>query len=99
MKMNFYSVYDSATNAYMRPFCFQTDGQALRSFGDEAVRADSEISKHPEDYSLFRIGSFDDAEGELIGCAPHCLARAHELAAQSRQRQPQLDLVVGDQDA
>ena len=94
MKFNFYAVYDSATCAYMRPFAFQTDGQALRGFADEAVRADSEISKHPEDYSLYRIASFDDNTGKMEGCEPKCLGRAHELAAKSREKDTQqLELV------
>lgn len=96
MKMNFYSVFDSATNAYMRPFVMQSDGQAIRGFTDESVRADSEMAKHPEDYSLFRIGSFDDNDGILEGCEPKCIARAHEVAAATREKGgPQLDLIEG----
>jgi len=97
MQLNVYSIYDKATNAYMRPFFMQSDGQALRGFTDESVRADSEIAKHPEDYSLFRIGSFDDNKGELEPCEPKCIGRAHELAAESRKNlsTPQLDLIEG----
>jgi hypothetical protein len=84
MKLNCYAIFDSATNAYMRPFFMQSDGQANRSFADEAVRADSEISKHPEDYSLFRVGTWDDNEGSIEPCDPKCIGRAHELAAASR---------------
>lgn len=86
MKMNFYSVFDSAVNAYMRPFVMQADNQAIRMFTDEAVNAESDISKHPEDYSLFRLGSFDDNEGEIIPEEPRCLGRAHELAAATREK-------------
>ena len=87
MKMNFYSIFDSAVNAYMRPFVMQADAQAIRMLGDESVRADSDISGHPEDYSLFRLGSFDDNEGLLKACEPICIARAHELVAKSRERE------------
>ena len=77
----FYAIYDSAVGAYMRPYVMQSDGQALRTFIDEVAREDSEIGKHPEDYSLFRLGSFDVEKGTLHPQDPKCLARAHELAA------------------
>ena len=95
MKLNCYAIYDSATNAYMSPFFLQTDQQALRAFGDLSVKADSEIANHPEDYSLFRIGSYDDNEGKLEACEPvKHLANAHEMAAASRERNSaQLNLV------
>lgn len=84
MKLNIYAIFDSATNAYMQPFPMQSDGQALRAFTDLAVRADHDIGQHPEDYSLWRVGSFDDNEGLMEGCTLKCLGRAHEIAAASR---------------
>lgn len=84
MKLNIYSVFDKAVGAYMRPFFMQSDGQATRGFTDECVRADSEMSKHPEDYALFRVGIFDDNKGMLTVEEPQCLARAHECIALSR---------------
>ena len=55
MRLNVYTIFDSAAGAYMRPFFMQSDGQALRSFTDIATDKDHEIGKHPEDYSLYRI--------------------------------------------
>ena len=81
MKLNFYSVFDTAVGAYMRPFVMQSDGQAVRSFTDEATNAETPIAQHPEDYALFRVGMFDDATGELTAETPTCLARAHEVVA------------------
>ena len=37
--------------------------------------------KHPEDYSLWRIGQFDDNKGELLPEGKECLATALELVA------------------
>ena len=84
MKYNAYAIFDKGVQAYMRPFFMQADGQAMRLFGDMSVDAEHDIGKHPEDYSLFRIGEYDESSGELIKCEPRCLARAHELAARSR---------------
>lgn len=81
MKLNVYTIFDQATGAYMRPFFMQSDGQATRAFKDLAVAADHDIGKHPEDYSLWRIGTFDDNKAKLIPEDKECLATALELIA------------------
>lgn len=85
MKMNIYSIYDVAAGAYLRPFFMQSDGQATRSFSDIAQDASHEIGKHPEDYTLFKLGLFDDNTGEIIAFDPEKIATALELVAQSRK--------------
>ena len=75
-----YSVYDKAIGAYGRPMFLQSDGQCLRSFIDEVNNPESGMHKHPEDYSLFKLGSWDDESAIFVAEeAPRCLARAHEL--------------------
>lgn len=81
MKLNMYSIYDSAVNAYMRPFFCTADGQATRMLSDVARDPSHDIGKHPEDYALFRIGVFDEETGTVEGIDPRCVARAHELVA------------------
>ena len=85
MRMNVYTIFDVASGAYLRPWFVQADGQALRAFSDLCTDATHEIGKHPEDYSLFRIGTFDDNKGQLVGEAPECLATALEMVAASRR--------------
>jgi len=87
MKMNAYSIFDSASGIYQRPFFMPADGQATRAFKDISCDADHEIGKHPEDYSLWRVGIFDDNKGQLIPEDRECLATALELVAQARQIQ------------
>ena len=84
MLLNIYTIYDSAAVAYMRPFFQQSDGQAMRSFSDIALDADHEIGKHPEDYSLFRIGTYNDNTGEIKPLNRECLATALEVVAKAR---------------
>ena len=67
MKLNAYTIYDVASGVYMRPFFSQADGQAVRGFKDIATDADHEIGKHPEDYTLYRIGAFNDTTGKMEG--------------------------------
>lgn len=79
MKLNLYSVFDKATQAYMRPSFFQSDAQAVRAFIDECRKDETPMYAHPEDYAFFRIGMFEDNTGELTAEEPTCLVRAHEI--------------------
>lgn len=62
------SVRDSAANAFGRPLFVQSQGVAMRSFADEVNRVDpqNEMNKHPEDFELFELGTFDDRSGGLM---------------------------------
>ncbi len=95
MRMNIYSVFDVASGAYMRPFFLMSDAQALRSFTDIATDREHEVGKHPEDYSLVRIGTFDDSKASLHPEDVQVLVTALEVIASSRVRDPvkQRDLV------
>jgi len=85
MKLNAYTIYDVASGVYMRPFFSQADGQAVRGFKDIACDADHEIGKHPEDYTLYRIGAFNDTTGKMEGEELEKLATALEMVSNSRQ--------------
>ena len=62
MIVNLYAVYDRCSGVYDGPIPGQSDGQMIRRFSDMAV-GDTEIGKHPEDYTLFRVGSWNDGNG------------------------------------
>lgn len=85
MKLNIYSIYDSAAGSYMNPFVMQSDAQALRAFTDIATDAEHDIGKHPEDYSVWYIGQFHQIKGELVSENRECLATAMECVASSRE--------------
>lgn len=63
------SIYDSKAEAWITPMFFQSNAQAIRSFGDVVNNPDSEFGKHPEDYTLFNVGSFNPANGVLVAAA------------------------------
>lgn len=60
------SIHDSKAEAWINPMTFQSRAQAVRSFSDAIQDGQSEFSKHPEDYSLFMLGEFDQRTGELV---------------------------------
>jgi len=81
MKLNIYSIYDSASGLYSRPFFTQSDPEAIRSFSDIATDAEHPIGKHPQDYTLFRVGIFDDATGKFTNEENTSLCNALERVA------------------
>lgn len=59
------AIRDKALGAFMRPFMAPAIPAAVRSFTDEVKRTDSEMAKHPGDYSLWHFGQFDDNTGQF----------------------------------
>lgn len=64
MEMRQYTIFDSKAEIYLQPFCFSTHGASLRAFKETVNDGQSNISKHPADYTLFYIGIWDDNTGE-----------------------------------
>ena len=65
MKLNAYTIYDVAAGTYSRPWFAGSDGEATRGFKDICNDADHPIGAHPEDYTLYRCGNFNDTTGEI----------------------------------
>lgn len=65
MKLSVYSIFDNAAGAFMQPFFMVNDGMAVRAFSDTANTADSSIKAHPDQFSLYRVGTWNDASGYL----------------------------------
>ncbi len=84
MRLNIYSIYDTAAGLYSRPFFTASDAQASREFSDLATDKNHPVGMHPEDYSLFRVGLWDDNKALLTNEANECLATALELVAAAR---------------
>lgn len=75
-KLQIFTVRDSKAEAFMSPFFMQANGQAIRAFADSVNGQNEQFSKHPEDYSLWHLGSYDEATG-VITCldVPVCLGK------------------------
>lgn len=89
MKMFIYCVYDSKAEAYMQPFFMQTKGQAIRGFDDVCNDASTQFYKHPADFTLFELGSFDDSNGHIeTYLAPVAIGNALEFKKVAPVSQP-----------
>ena len=85
MRMFMYTVYDSCAKMYDRPQVAHADGEMMRVFGDICLDADHPFGKHPEHYSLFRIGEFDNCTSEITPEDRVCLMTGLEAVANARQ--------------
>lgn len=70
MRVNVFAVYDSKAATYGQPFFSPTIGSAMRAFHTACLDPQSMLAKHPADFSLMQLGTFDDDTGELIGLNP-----------------------------
>lgn len=82
MKYNLYVVLDAKAGFYGMPWAEQRDEAAIRQFAD-AVNDGSNPGnmwhKHPEDFSLYRIGTYDNERGVLVTVTPEALVTASAL--------------------
>jgi len=60
-----FSVYDIKSKTFGQPFHAMTRGVAVRQFQELVNNPETTINKHPDDFTLFEIGSFDDNTGEI----------------------------------
>jgi len=60
MILQIMAVYDSKARAFLIPFfCAHTD-VGRRAFSDAANNPGHQVGAHPEDFTLFHLGTFDD---------------------------------------
>jgi hypothetical protein len=68
MQKVYYAVYDRKAEMYSQPFLEIKDGTAIRAVQDIVINnKDHPFAKHPSDFSLFRLGIFDETTGEITG--------------------------------
>ena len=82
MKMVIVSILDTAAGAYGRPAYVASEGVAMRQFQDEVNRAsdDNQLYRHPDDFQLFYLGTFDDNTGAMdLLAQPMMIARAKDV--------------------
>lgn len=66
-----YTIYDSVSTLYGKPFVALNDTMANRAFRDCLTNSQSPYSQHPDDYHLYAVGKFDEITGEVISIASY----------------------------
>lgn len=61
-----FAIYDSKAEGFELPATFLAKGEALREFQDAVNNNQTKYGKHPEDFTLFELGDYDEHKGLLI---------------------------------
>lgn len=63
MLTNIYSIHDSKGSIFNTPFFAINDSMATRNFLMLKNDSKSTVSQFPDDFALYKIGSYDDSTG------------------------------------
>lgn len=92
--MKIFSVYDCKSESYARPFFEKTAALAIRAFEIVANEQGHQFNKYGEDYTLFEIGEYDEANAYIKAYAVLLpLGNALEMRRDtSEENQDQLEM-------
>lgn len=63
MQLELFTVLDVKAKVYLPPFTFRSRAEAVRAFSESAHDPKHMFGKHPEDFILFAVGTYDDNSG------------------------------------
>lgn len=90
MELKIYSIRDSKGEFYHPPFYSRTHAEAERNFAQLTSDDKSMISKYPQDFDLYYLGTFDQNLGKIVSLdTPHHIVKAVNIP--SRQDGSQLN--------
>lgn len=76
-----YSLFDSKALYFEAPFFMLNRNMAMRLFADWAQDPKTMIFRHPEDYTLYELGEFDDQTCVIKSGPPESLGNAAQFKA------------------
>nr|QJB20736.1 MAG: nonstructural protein [Microvirus sp.] len=80
MELHCYSLLDQVLNTFSYPFPASSDNEARRNVRLAALDAQTTLHKSPSDFTLYKIGVFDNDTGEFRSLAtPLLLDRVTSL--------------------
>lgn len=65
MILEVFALQDRKAGVFGRPVFVVTMGLLVRELQD-ALKGEDILARHPEDFALFRLGSFDDVKGVFV---------------------------------
>lgn len=80
MIQKIFAIYDEAARAYLVPFFLPEIGMATRTFGDCINSKTHQFGQHPDHYTLFCLGTFDDSVAKMdLEQAPQSIGNGVEF--------------------
>lgn len=81
MKTILIAVRDQKSYGFTQPFTAPGKGIAIRSWADQLQDPDNAKNdqvRHPEDFTLWILGEYDDEHGIITPCVPQQIAEASD---------------------
>lgn len=74
-----YTIRDSKGEYFSQPFHQLSPGQAERTFKDMILEPKNPVNSHPEDFSLYYLGEYDELTGKmkLLDSPQHVIDAIH----------------------
>lgn len=82
------TIYDTKAQFFGAVMTFLSLAAAGRAFQDALENEQSEMAKHPEDYILYKVGTFDEQNGVVEASPPIEVMRGLE----ANSEQPEVKL-------
>lgn len=76
--MELFSIYDHLAKTFGPPVSSPMVDSAIRDFSEVCMDPQSKFARQPLDYTLFHVGRFDEATGNLTEIPPQKLLSAME---------------------
>jgi len=95
MKTNMYVLFDSASKLYSKPMFLHNDAMAIRVATD-MLNNPSDVSRHPEQFSIFFIGTYDDITAETSMADVYLVTKLSVLKNSLAQIDAATDALPGD---
>lgn len=94
MKTKITAVYDQKSKLFMFAAFTRTSADATRAFTQAVNDKDTMLSRNPEDFQLYELGSFDDETGKVESLdRPEKIVDAYNVKTQPKTNQDELPLV------
>lgn len=91
MRTKLYCVKDAKSGLFSHPIHEHTDDLAIRNFVSAVGAAEGPMSQYPEDFTLFRVGEYDNELGMLFAEQPYSLMSGIEGLKKGRERSEKLE--------
>lgn len=89
MILNVFAVKDLKAKAFLQPFFSNSRGSAMRAFGDAVQDKNCPFNKHPEDYILYEIGTYDDSSAYLTMVPLDLVVQASDFVVDQPKNLPE----------
>jgi hypothetical protein len=82
MKLELYAIYDTIADVFNKPFTAHNDADAIRAF-TQSFEQGNKANK--EDYVLYSLGSYNDANGEITPVVPLKVYSGFDIGKQAEE--------------